>query len=152
MKSMQSSKRYTNPTSYEIHTTTEQMYRVRFTNGLSTRLSETGLERWGNIASYEKEGTREIHYITMQENMYIRRRCMRRLWENKIRNKRMEENVKCKEKNDNEQIRRIDIEKEPLLPINKTNCIVIGIVMVMHGIIVGSIFNYIYRVSECGLC
>ena len=65
MKSMKNSKRYTNPTSYEIHTTTEQMYRVRFTNGLSTRLSETGLERWGNIASYEKEGMREIHYITM---------------------------------------------------------------------------------------
>ena len=44
------------------------------------------------------------------------------------------------------------MREEPLLPINKTNCIVIGIVMVMHGIIVGSIFNYIYRVAECGLC
>ena len=39
-----------------------------------------------------------------------------------------------------------------MLPINKKNCIVIGIVMVMHGIIVGGIFNMIYRVSECGLC
>ena len=101
-KSKQNSKRFTNPTRYEIHKTTEQMYRVRFTNGLETRLSETGLERWGNIESKEKCGQRQIHYITMLENMYIRRRCMRRLWENKIRNKRMEENVKCKEKNDNE--------------------------------------------------
>ena len=64
-KSNPNSKRFTNPTNYEIHKTTEQMYRVRFTNGLETRLSETGLERWGNIVSYEKEGTREIHYITM---------------------------------------------------------------------------------------
>ena len=39
-----------------------------------------------------------------------------------------------------------------VLPITKINCIVVGIVMVMHGIIVGSIFNYIYRVAECGLC
>ena len=44
------------------------------------------------------------------------------------------------------------MREEPLLEINKTNCIVIGIVMVMHGIIVGSIFNRIYRVAECGLC
>ena len=64
-KSMKNSKRFTNPTSYEIHRTSEQMYRVRFTNGLTTLLSEIGLERWGNIASYEKEGTREINYITM---------------------------------------------------------------------------------------
>ena len=64
-KYMKNSKRFTNPTNYEIHITTEQMYRVRFADGLETRLSETGLERWGNIVSYEKEGTREIHYITM---------------------------------------------------------------------------------------
>ena len=64
-KFKQNSKRFTNPTSYEIHRTTEQMYRVRFTNGLTARLSETGLERWGNIEHAEKEGTREIHYITM---------------------------------------------------------------------------------------
>ena len=38
------------------------------------------------------------------------------------------------------------------LRINKKNMLVVGIVMVMHGIIVGSIFNYIYRVAECGLC
>ena len=64
-KSNPNSKRFTNPTNYEIHKTTEQMYRVRFTNGLETRLSETGLERWGNIESKEKCGQRQIHYITM---------------------------------------------------------------------------------------
>ena len=44
------------------------------------------------------------------------------------------------------------MKNEPLLPITKTNMLVIAIVMVMHGIIVGGIFNMIYRVSECGLC
>ena len=43
------------------------MYRVRFTNGLSTILSEDAVNegRWGNIEHVEKEGTREINYITM---------------------------------------------------------------------------------------
>ena len=67
MKSTQSSKRYTNPTSYEIKSYQQQMYRVRFTNGLSTILSEDAVNegRWGNIEHVEKEGMREIHYITM---------------------------------------------------------------------------------------
>ena len=66
-KSKQNSKRYTNPTSYEIKSYQQQMYRVRFTNGLSTILSEDAVNegRWGNIEHVEKEGMREIHYITM---------------------------------------------------------------------------------------
>lgn len=44
------------------------------------------------------------------------------------------------------------MREEPLLEINKKNMLVVAIVMVMHGIIVGGIFNMIYRVSECGLC
>ena len=67
MKSMKNSKRYTNPTSYEIKSYSQQMYRVRFTNGLSTILSEDAVNegRWGNIEHVEKEGMREINYITM---------------------------------------------------------------------------------------
>ena len=67
MKSMQSSKRYTNPTSYEIKSYQQQMYRVRFTNGLSTILSEDAVNegRWGNIEHVEKHDTRVIDYITM---------------------------------------------------------------------------------------
>ena len=66
-KSKQNSKRYTNPTSYEIKSYSQQMYRVRFTNGLSAILSEDAVNegRWGNIEHVEKEGMREIHYITM---------------------------------------------------------------------------------------
>ena len=66
-KSMKNSKRFTNPTRYEIHKTTVQMYRVRFTNGLEGLLSEQAVEegRWGNIESKEKDGLREINYITM---------------------------------------------------------------------------------------
>ena len=43
------------------------MYRVRFTNGLEGLLSEQAVEegRWGNIESKEKDGLREINYITM---------------------------------------------------------------------------------------
>ena len=67
MKSMQNSKRYTNPTSYEIKSYSQQMYRVRFTNGLSTILSEDAVNegRWGNIEHVEKHDTRVIDYITM---------------------------------------------------------------------------------------
>ena len=67
MKSMKNSKRFTNPTSYEIKTYNQQMYKVRFTNGLSTILSEDAVNegRWGNIEHVEKHDTRVIDYITM---------------------------------------------------------------------------------------
>ena len=67
MKSTKNSKRYTNPTNYEIKTYNQQMYKVRFTNGLSTILSEDAVNegRWGNIEHVEKHDTRVIDYITM---------------------------------------------------------------------------------------
>lgn len=45
----------------------QRMYRVRFTNGLEGILSEQAVEeqRWGNIESKEKCGTRQIDYVTM---------------------------------------------------------------------------------------
>ena len=53
-----------------------------------------------NSKRFTSRGTKDR--IPMSTYMQTKRRSMRRLWENKIRNKRMEENVKCKEKNDNE--------------------------------------------------
>ena len=66
-KSKQNSKRFTNPTRYEIKSYMQRMYRVRFTNGLTALLSEQAVEeqRWGNIESKEKCGTRQIDYVTM---------------------------------------------------------------------------------------
>ena len=60
-------KRYTSPTRYEIKSYTQQMYRVRFKNGLEGILSEDAVneQRWGNIESKEKCGTRQIDYVTM---------------------------------------------------------------------------------------
>ena len=60
-------KRYTSPTRYEIKSYMQQMYRVRFTNGLEGLLSEDAVleQRWGNIESKEKCGTRQIEYVTM---------------------------------------------------------------------------------------
>ena len=56
-----------NPTRYEIHKTTMQMYRVRFSNGLEGLLSEQAVNegRWGNIVHKEKDEKREIQFITM---------------------------------------------------------------------------------------
>lgn len=66
-KSKQNSKRFTSPTRYEIKSYMQRMYRVRFTNGLEGILSEQAVEeqRWGNIESKEKCGTRQIDYVTM---------------------------------------------------------------------------------------
>ena len=66
-KSKQNSKRFTNPTSYEIKSHTMQMYRVRFTNGLTALLSEQAVNegRWGNIVHKEKDEKREIQFVTM---------------------------------------------------------------------------------------
>ena len=52
---------------YEIHKTTMQMYRVRFSNGLTALLSEQAVNegRWGNIVHKEKDEKREIQFITM---------------------------------------------------------------------------------------
>ena len=60
-------KRFTSPTRYEIKTHMQQMYKVRFTNGLEGLLSEDAVneQRWGNIESKEKCGQRQINYITM---------------------------------------------------------------------------------------
>ena len=60
-------KRYTSPTRYEIKTYIQQMYKVRFTNGLEGLLSEQAVNegRWGNIEHKEKCGTRQIDYVTM---------------------------------------------------------------------------------------
>ena len=60
-------KRFTSPTRYEIKSYMQQMYRVRFTNGLEGLLSEDAVNegRWGNIESKEKCGTRQIDYVTM---------------------------------------------------------------------------------------
>ena len=60
-------KRYTSPTRYEIKSYMQQMYRVRFKNGLEGLLSEDAVleQRWGNIESKEKCGTRQIDYVTM---------------------------------------------------------------------------------------
>lgn len=60
-------KRFTSPTRYEIKSYMQQMYRVRFTNGLEGLLSEQAVNeaRWGNIESKEKCGTRQIDYVTM---------------------------------------------------------------------------------------
>ena len=59
--------KFTNPTRYEIHKTTMQMYRVRFSNGLEGLLSEQAVNegRWGNIVHKEKDEKREIQFITM---------------------------------------------------------------------------------------
>ena len=54
---------------YEIKTYIQQMYKVRFTNGLQgALLSEQAVNeqsRWGNIEHKEKCGTRQIDYVTM---------------------------------------------------------------------------------------
>ena len=52
---------------YKIHKTTMQMYRVRFSNGLTALLSEQAVNegRWGNIVHKEKDEKREIQFITM---------------------------------------------------------------------------------------
>ena len=44
-----------------------QMYRVRFSNGLTALLSEQAVNegRWGNIVHKEKDEKREIQFITM---------------------------------------------------------------------------------------
>ena len=45
----------------------QQMYKVRFTNGLEGLLSEDAVneQRWGNIEHKEKGAKRQIDYVTM---------------------------------------------------------------------------------------
>ena len=45
----------------------QQMYKVRFTNGLEGLLSEDAVneQRWGNIEHKEKCAKRQIDYVTM---------------------------------------------------------------------------------------
>ena len=66
-KSKKNSKRYTSPTRYEIKSYMQQMYKVRFTNGLEGLLSEDAVneQRWGNIEHKEKGAKRQIDYVTM---------------------------------------------------------------------------------------
>jgi len=40
----------------------------------------------------------------------------------------------------------------PMFPINKTNISVVLVVSIAHGILLGSVFSWWYRVGECGVC
>ena len=48
---------------------TQILYEVTFTNGLKGILSSEGIDRWGNIKSRKKVGTRVCYYISMPEDM-----------------------------------------------------------------------------------
>jgi len=59
---------FTQPNNIQIEHYTQKLFRVRFTNGLTTLLSEDAVneQRWGNIIEVKDEGeTREIHYISV---------------------------------------------------------------------------------------
>ena len=51
---------------------TQTLYEVTFINGLKGILSSEGIDRWGNIKSRKKVGTRVCYYISMPENMQDR--------------------------------------------------------------------------------